>query len=803
MRRPLVLVLVALLWSLPALGSKGDKNFPRPGSVEARVRFWTRVYTEIGTDAGFLHDARNLDVVYGSLTFPSRSSWRSQKRQIRRAKDHYAGILRRLAKGKRTNLTKEEGRVLALWPEGVSNSTLYRASRRVRFQLGQANKFRAGLVRARAWEPHIREVIAHHRVPAELAALPHVESSYDPHAVSKAGAAGLWQFTRSTGRRFLRVDHVVDERFDPYRSSEAAAELLRENYAKTGSWPLAITAYNHGMNGVRRASRKLGTEDIGVIIERYRSRTFGFASQNFYSEFLAALHVDLHAKRYFGRLDAEAPEAHEVVRLDGYYPTKALSRAFGVKVAELRRLNPSLRSPVWSGQKRVPKGFELRLPASADRAPPAVLLASVPADQRFTRQLRDLTYRVRRGDTVSSIARRFGVRMSDIVALNGLRNRHRIRMGQRLRLPDPGHKRTRATAAARRPRAARKLSKDGTYSVQRGDTLTDIARELDVSTQELVMANGLERPNRLQVGQVLRVASLRADEEDAGASASESGKPSARAEGRVSQAAEPEKGAVQAETPTAEVEAQPEPSSLFNLARALVRPGPENGPDAAVTGPQAPQGEGMSEEPISAAPAAEAPPLQPPDASAPDRTPVAPPEAGTERSASAAAEPEPSSAAWVETMLADASRYGVAGDQTLRVQPEETLGHYAHWLRVPSTLLRRMNRLRYGTPLGIGQRLRLDFSRVAPKEFQERRIAYHRELREQFFRHHRISGTEEHVLRRGETLWELSQQRYGIPVWLMSDYNRDVDLAALKAGVRLTVPRVERRSQVPLPSART
>ena len=100
----------------------------------------------------------------------------------------------------------------------------------------------------------------------------------------------------------MRVDHIVDERLDPYRASVAAARLLEQNYRVTGTWPLAITAYNHGASGMRRAAQQLGTKDIARIVREYRSPSFGFASRNFYVEFLAATHVATHHEDYFGKL---------------------------------------------------------------------------------------------------------------------------------------------------------------------------------------------------------------------------------------------------------------------------------------------------------------------------------------------------------------------------------------------------------------------------------------------------------------------------------------------------------------------
>ncbi len=143
--------------------------------------------------------------------------------------------------------------MLELFPAGTSNAEFQAAAERVRFQLGQSDRFRAGLVRSGTWKQYIYDVLDKRGLPRELASLPHVESSFDPTAYSKVGAAGMWQFTRSTGARYMRIDHVVDERRDPFFATDAAARLLADNYSVMQSWPLALTAYNHGLAGMRRA----------------------------------------------------------------------------------------------------------------------------------------------------------------------------------------------------------------------------------------------------------------------------------------------------------------------------------------------------------------------------------------------------------------------------------------------------------------------------------------------------------------------------------------------------------------------
>jgi len=186
--------------------------------------------------------------------------------------------------------------------------------------------FREGLVRSGAWSSHIAEVFANQGLPAELAVLPHVESSFNPAAYSKVGAAGLWQFMRSTGRRYMRIDAAIDDRMDPFRSTEAAAQLLAYNYRLLGTWPLALTAYNHGAAGMRRAKESVGTDDIERIVRTYKSPSFGFASRNFYVSFLAALEVDHNPDKYFKDLEPLPEVKFAEISTPSFVPISSLER---------------------------------------------------------------------------------------------------------------------------------------------------------------------------------------------------------------------------------------------------------------------------------------------------------------------------------------------------------------------------------------------------------------------------------------------------------------------------------------------
>src|SRR5262249_57227313 len=155
------------------------------------------------------------------------------------------------------------------------------------------------------------------------------------HAYARCGAAGMWQFSRPTGRRFMRVDSLVDERRDPFASSRAAALYLREVHNALDSWPLAITAYNHGPEGMARAVREVGTTDIATIIRQYDGKAFGYASRNFYAEFLAALQVEQDYQTHFGDLPLDAPLRFREHRLDRPVSIQAAARFAGSGPDEL------------------------------------------------------------------------------------------------------------------------------------------------------------------------------------------------------------------------------------------------------------------------------------------------------------------------------------------------------------------------------------------------------------------------------------------------------------------------------------
>lgn len=708
--RLLVLLLlssVAIVTAVPVVAAESS-HFVRPAELEPDIAFWRRVYTEVTTEGGLLHDPEDLSIVYEAVTFPSDIAPKQRSKRIDDAKKKYSRILDRLASGAE-DLSEEELRVQALWPKGTRRSRFEQASEEVRFQLGQADRFREGLVRSGAWRDHIADTFERMGLPRELAALPHVESSFNTYAYSKVGAAGMWQFMRSTGRRFLRIDAVVDERLDPYRSTEAAARFLEQNYIVLGSWPLALTAYNHGPGGMRRAKEQLGTSDIATIVRKYNSRSFGFASRNFYVAFLAALEIDSNPEKFFAGLRRNPVDTSRVLVMPGSIPASRIASALDIEREELRRLNPSLLNSVWKGARHVPRGYEFRVPSHIDLTA-AVAKLNSSSESGEVQVAAESQHRVGSGETLSLIASRYGVSLSQLAEVNGLDRPYRLRVGQVLTVPERGgHPAVVAQTpkepppvptAAAKPTPPTGVVGSERYVVRRGDTLSKIAKKHGLSEESLMELNNIRNRQFIYEGQVLALAA------------------SARA-----------KPPVEAEVPVATVAAATEPPSEAEAVE------PESEREAEEIGPA----------------------LVP----------------GTQAAASA-----------------DPSDYTVK-DNVILVQAAETLGHYAEWLDVRASQLRQLNRISFATPVVIGRKLKLDFSKVTPDQFEARRAEYHRALQEAFFTQFRINGTSDHVIKRGESVWVLAQQRYNIPIWLLRQYNPDLDLGSLQPGARLVIPLVQ------------
>jgi membrane-bound lytic murein transglycosylase D len=476
----------------------------------------------------------------------------------------------------------------------------------------------------------------------------------------------------------MRIDGAVDDRLDPFRSTEAAAQLLAYNYRVLGTWPLALTAYNHGTAGVLRAKETLGTEDIVKIVRSYTSRTFGFASRNFYVSFLAALDIDRNPEKYFGALQKAGEVRFHELPLPAYIPASSLERTLKIDGATLRALNPGLLPSVWNGGQRVPKAYRLRLPLEDATWTRDLLAERLAPGDMVTAQRGPQRYRVQAGDTLASLAERYGVPIESLARLNRIRMSASLRPGRLISVPEAAPV---TLASATAPGGAR----------------LPLASAAPTSAPVAAAAAASVAPPSPGGAVPVAVAERESAEDAAAAAAAR-----AAAKQRVASAT-------------------PQPVSAAQ-AEAL---GPALGP---------------------------------------------------------AADSEQS---------ADPTDYTVSRDGMIRVAAEETLGHYADWLGVSTARLRALNHLKFHAPVRIGARLRLDFTRATHEDFEARRHTYHEQLQAAYFAAHRIVGTEVHVVRPGDSMWTLIQHAGQLPVWLLQQYNPDMDLAELRPGTQIVMPRIE------------
>jgi len=735
--------LILLGTSLPLAAA--DK-FPRYDVIEPNVDFWVKIYAHHPTTQVVIHDSRNLGIVYDVIAvkpYDAPGARKINRNRTKRAKAQYRDILERLAAN--PQCTDEAcQRVARLFGPGADAQTFRRASRQVRSQLGQKDRFRAGLIRSGAYLDEIRTILKSYGVPEDLAYLPHVESSFNPSAYSKFGAAGIWQFTRSTGRRFMKVGYVLDERRDPIRATHAAAQLLRENYAKLGSWPLAITAYNHGAAGMARARQKHG--GYPAIFTSYRSRTFKFASRNFYSEFLAARQVAGDYTTHFGELRLDDPKPFHMVTMAGYIRLQDLSRHYGISPETVRKLNPALRPPVFNDQKYVPKGYALRLPPADGRD--AVTLAAIPSALFKPAQKPSRFYTVQRGDTAGRIARQHGVRLSDLILANNLGSRATIYPKQTLRIPLPGEK-----VAPPKPQAPVLVA-----SVEQATTDSETAPQKKAAAQKSAASEDI-RPE--QAGFV--PAPLKAPPK-----------------------AEPAVPVAQADAPPATSASQGAPASEAEATPELSKP--------AVSAPEVPSPPAETDQTVS---------RHPPESASlptiPDETqPILTAEAGP-----LSAEP-PSSPVATEAIIGNPEIVAVdvrlhrktRVDQrlvgVLQVEVEETLGHFAEWAGVRTQEIRRLNGLRYGRTLHLHQKVKIPLDKTSAGEFEEQRYEYHKRLQEDFFAVYRVGELEVYRVQSGDNYWTLCREKFGVPMWLLKHYNMEADLAALQIHQKLMIPLIEK-----------
>ena len=347
------------------------------------------------------------------------------------------------------------------------------------------NRIETGLSRAGTYLPMIRPRFAAAGLPQDLSYLPLIESAFSLKAYSRARAHGMWQFISSTGRHYgLNIGSLVDERRDPELSTDAAVAYLSDLYGQFNDWYLALAAYNSGSGNVRRAIRRSGSRDFWVLRQFLPRET-----RNYVPAFIASVIVAKRPEKYGFPPPVDKPWKFETIEVPDALDLQFLAKDSGIPLDELRDLNPAIRRDLTPARSTT----ILRLPPGTTSSAEAAL-NSTPRDQWAPRMI----HTVRSGESLYVIARRYGSSVSAIRQANSLRG-SLIRPGQNLIVPRFG---TGMEASSNQPQRS---ADGGVYTVQRNDTLWDIATGFSVSVDSLCAANGLSRRDVIRPGQRLNI----------------------------------------------------------------------------------------------------------------------------------------------------------------------------------------------------------------------------------------------------------------------------------------------------------
>lgn len=482
----LAFALLAVVVAAPAISAEstsreGAGPFPTLPSLAGNVEFWKQAFAEWSMSQVAVHDLDHPAVVYevveleGPLEFPYTDDQRDFVDDLRESwEDRLAELERKVDAGK--PLSPDEKALALKITTRAGTDAIKDAHRRVRTQRGLKERFRRGLEISGRYNAQFRKIFREHGLPEDLAYLPHVESSFQGSARSSAGAVGVWQFTRGTGRNYMVVNSTLDERLDPTAATYGAAKYLQDAYDKLGTWPLALTSYNHGVHGMAKAKKQFGTDFERIVLE-YRSRSFGFASKNFYAEFLAAVEIAEAPERYFPEgIAYEPPLDLDQRKLTRRTSPGQIARQHGLPLEDLTALNPAWSRKAVRNGHALPVGTRVWLPQGGL--------------ERMT-GAGGLEHVVGRGDSLSTIAARYGTTVSELRRLNGISRRSSlIRVGQTL-IVSP---------------TLESIEETTTHVVRRGETLSTIALRYDMSVSDLRRLNDMSSGQSLiRAGEKLAV----------------------------------------------------------------------------------------------------------------------------------------------------------------------------------------------------------------------------------------------------------------------------------------------------------
>jgi membrane-bound lytic murein transglycosylase D len=338
-------------------------------------------------------------------------------------------------------------------------------------------------------------------IPEEIKYLSIIESALNPHAVSRVGATGLWQFMFSTAKMYgLDMNNYVDERKDPVQASYAAAAFLKDSYNEFGDWLLAIASYNCGKGNVARALARSGATDFWGIRSLLPAETRGYVPAFIAVSYIMNYHKehDIHPKL------SDYPSHTDTVIVDRFIALKEVAKALDVSEEALAALNPGYKKRIVNGTAEAPRRLIIPLPENdsfaalyetltTEHIQPQRIIAAANDENRPSRGGSATIHKVKKGESLSTIATRYKVTVQDLKVWNNLKSTQVV-AGQSLKV--------RSNVKSIKPAAQPSYI---TYKVQKGDTLSTIAAKFDgVSIQHIKTANGL-KSTAITPGMILKI----------------------------------------------------------------------------------------------------------------------------------------------------------------------------------------------------------------------------------------------------------------------------------------------------------
>lgn len=350
-------------------------TFDTPLGMEKAVQFWIDIYTKYSTEQGVLHDADHVDFIFDTIDFSSITNSpmlspiqkeHAKEKMIKNAKDRLFAIFSKLDSTSFSfSLTEQEQRIWNYYKDEKGDGKFKRIKDegRLRFQLGQSDRMAQAIFLSGRYLEQMEEIFKEKGLPIELTRLPFVESSFNVFARSKVGASGLWQVMKATGRGKVKINNAIDVRNHPIDATRLAARVLRDNYNMLESWPLAVTGYNHGPSGVRRISERNQSRNIAELVKLDEtSRSFGFASRNFFASFLAAVHVEKNALKYFPNVTWSQPLEVTEFKLPKAIYWKDILRWFENDDRKAQLFNPHILTLARKNRIAIPEGTTIGVP---------------------------------------------------------------------------------------------------------------------------------------------------------------------------------------------------------------------------------------------------------------------------------------------------------------------------------------------------------------------------------------------------------------------------------------------------------